>query len=98
MDSNNSYLPKVHDYVKWTDSLGRVTEGWVYFTDSAYITIEVSVKDKPKCEYTKEEKHKKIHCLVVCYPQYWHELEYIKNRRGEEDSYKSQQHRYSDPQ
>ena len=39
-----SYTPQVDDYVKWTDSLGRVTEGWVYFVDSAYITIEVGVK------------------------------------------------------
>ena len=98
MDSNNSYLPKVHDYVKWTDSLGRVTEGWVYFADSAYITIEVGVKDKPHCEYTLNEKHKKVHILVVC-PQFmWHELEYVRNRRDNNvDEYKSQQYRHKDP-
>ena len=97
---NNSYSPRVDDYVRWVDSLGRVTEGWVYFYSEHYITIEVSVKDKPKCEYTKNEKHKKIHCLVVCYPQYWEELQYIKNRRDpvDIDSYKSQKGRYSDPQ
>ena len=55
------YIPQINDYVVWKDSLGRVTEGWVYFYSEHYITIEVSVKDKPKCEYTKEEKHKKIH-------------------------------------
>jgi len=75
------YTPQVDDYVRWTDSLGHVTEGWVYFKDDAYITIEVGVKDKPPCQYTKTEKHKKIHCCVVCYPQYWHELEYVNNRR-----------------
>ena len=98
--SNNSYLPRVDDYVRWVDSLGRVTEGWVYFYSEYYITIEVSVKDKPKCEYTKNEKHKKVHCLVVCYPQYWEELQYIKNRRDpiDIDQYKSQEGRYSDPQ
>ena len=41
-----SYIPQVDDYVKWTDSLGRNTEGWVYFVDSAYITIEIGVKCK----------------------------------------------------
>ena len=97
---SNSYSPRVDDYVRWVDSLGRVTEGWVYFHSEYYITIEVSVKDKPKCEYTKNEKHKKIHCLVVCYPQYWEELQYIKNRRDpiDIDTYKSQEGRYQDPQ
>ena len=100
MDLNNSYLPKLDDYVKWTDSLGRVTEGWVYFCSEYYITIEIGVKDKPPCQYTRNEKHKKVHCLVVCYPQYWHELEYIKNRRDPIDtqSYKSQEGRYVDIQ
>lgn len=99
-DSNNSYTPRVDDYVRWVDSLGRVTEGWVYFFSEHYITIEVGVKDKPKCEYTRNEKHKKVHCLVVCFPQYWHELHYIKNRRDpiDIDQYKSQEGRYSDPQ
>ena len=94
---NNSYSPRVHDYVKWEHN-GHTDEGWVYFVGDEYLTIEVSVKDKPKCEYTKEEKHKKVHCLVVCHHWYWNELEYIKNRRGTEDTYKSQEHRYQDIQ
>ena len=92
---NNSYSPRVHDYVKWEHN-GHTDEGWVYFVGDEYLTIEVSVKDKPKCEYTKEEKHKKVHCLVVCHHWYWNELQYVKNRR--EDTYKSQEHRYQDPQ
>ena len=80
MDLNNSYLPKVDDYVKWKDSLGRVIEGWVYFSSEYYITIEISVRDKPPCEYTMNEKHKKIHCLVLCFPENYHELEYVKSR------------------
>lgn len=79
-----SYTPQVDDYVKWTDSLGRITEGWVYFVDIDYITIEIGVKDKPYCQYTKEEKHKKIHCLILCFVEKWNELEYITNRRDEE--------------
>lgn len=93
-----SYVPLLDDYVVWKDSLGRVSEGWVYFVNDAYITIEISVKDKPPCEYTMNEKHKKVHCLVLCFPQNWHELEYVKNRRNGEDTYKSQEGRYLDPQ
>lgn len=91
-----SYHPKVDDYVKWTDSLGKVIEGWVYFVDSAYITIEVGVKDKPD---DLVHFHKKTHCCVLCFPQNWNELEYIKNRREDKElvsQYKSQQYRDSD--
>lgn len=77
------YQPKVNDYVKWTDSLGKVVEGWVYFVDKDYITIEISVKDKPD---DLVHFHKKTHCCVVCYPQYWHELEYIKSRKDDVSS------------
>ena len=93
-----TYTPLVDDYVKWTDSLGRVTEGWVYFKDSEYITIEIGVKCKDDENIADCPIHKKTHTLVLCYPQYWHELEYIKNRRDTEDTYKSQEHRYSDIQ
>ena len=98
MDLNNSYSPQVDDYVKWNHN-GLVDEGWVYFVGDEYLTIEVSVKDKPKCEYTKDEKHKKVHCLVVCYNWYWNELEYVKNRRSDStfDEYKSQEYRHRDP-
>ena len=101
-DLSNSYSPRVDDYVRWVDSLGRVTEGWVYFYSEHYITIEVSVKDKPD---ELVNMHKKIHCLVVCHHWYWNELEYVKNRRGAcaypegvEDTYKSQEYRYADVQ
>lgn len=77
------YIPKLNDYVKWTDSLGKTLEGWVYFYDEEYVSIEIGVKDKPHCQYTKDQKHKKIHILVVCHNQYWHQLEYIKNRESE---------------
>ena len=65
------YEPVVDDYVKWKD-----IEGWVYYKGDEYITIEVAVKDKPKCEYTLNEKHKKIHTLVVC--QTWYCFCYIR--------------------
>ena len=92
------YSPRVDDYVKW-NHYNKIEEGWVYFVSDEYISIEIAVKDKPHCEYTKEEKHKKIHVLVVCHRWYWDELEYVKNRRDNDISeYKSQTGRYLDPQ
>jgi len=79
-----SYTPQVDDYVKWTDSLGRVTEGWVYFVDSAYITIEVGVKSKTDENIKDCPLHQKIHILICCLPQDWKDLEYVTNRRDEE--------------
>ena len=87
---NMSYTPEVDDYVKW-----RNVEGWVYFVDKEYLTIEVGVKNK---EDDLVPMHKKHHILIVCHHWDWHELEYIKNRRGNIDTYKSQIGRYSDPQ
>jgi len=78
------YIPQIDDYVIWTRTGGVITQGWVYFVDSEYITIETGVKDKPNCEYTRHEKHKKIHILVVCHPCFWNQLEYVKNRRGDD--------------
>ena len=73
------YHPKVNDYVKWTDSLGKVIEGWVYFVDKEYITIEIGVTEKPD---DLVHFHKKTHCLVLCYANYWNELEYVKSREN----------------
>jgi hypothetical protein len=72
-----SYIPHVNDYVKWTASLNKVIEGWVYFRCEDYITIEVSVK--PKSDDIMP-RHKMCHCLVLCYNHNWNELEYIKSR------------------
>ena len=77
---NNSYSPRVDDYVKWHQN-NLTDEGWIYFVGDEYLTIEVSVKDKPD---ELVNMHKKVHCLVVCYKWDWSELEYITNRRGDE--------------
>ena len=87
-----TYTPRLNDYVKWQNSHTNV-EGWVYFVDAKYCTIEISVKDKPDDLFPQ---HKKTHCCVLCYPENWHELTYIKSRNSE-DNYKAQQYRYSDP-
>jgi len=62
------YEPEVDDYVRWTNELGQVHEGWVYFKGdpvnnskriadgwnpiSQYITIEIGVRHKETCIYT----------------------------------------------
>ena len=67
-----TYTPRIDDYVKWNN-----VEEWVYFVDDEYITIEISVKDKPD---NLVKMHKKVHCLILCHHQHWHELKYIKSR------------------
>ena len=76
-----SYVPKINDYVKWNKN-GVIHEGWVYFVDNLYITIEIGVKPKPNCEYTREEKHKFIHTLLLCFPEQWKDLTYVKRRKS----------------
>ena len=78
------YCPKVNDYVVWDKGQYGTDEGWVYFVDDAYITIETSVKPKPKDEYVKNHMHKMIHTLLLCHNYYWHQLEYIKSRTSHE--------------
>tara|TARA_A100001201_G_scaffold125094_1_gene109320 strand:- start:691 stop:996 length:306 start_codon:yes stop_codon:yes gene_type:complete len=97
VETKTSYLPQIDDYVKWNHN-GQCDEGWVYFTCPDYITIEVRVKDKCEQNIIDCPIHKKTHVLVVCHSWYWNELEYVNNRRSGENLYKSQQHRYSDPQ
>lgn len=95
MDLNNSYSPKIDDYVRWKND-----EGWVYFICPDYLTIEVRVKDKCQQNIKDCPLHKKTHVLVVCYSFQWNELEYIKNRRDpvRGATYKSQEYRYAGAQ
>ena len=71
----DSYKPKLNDYVKW-----RNVEGWVYFVDVEYITIEIGVRDKDPADLAVSCLHKKHHCLILCYAQNWNELVYVKSR------------------
>jgi len=80
----NPYVPKLHDYVKYHCN-NMTHEGWVYYADHETISIELGVKDKPKCQYTKTNKHEKTHILLVCPIFEWHNLEYVKSRRGFHD-------------
>ena len=79
------------------DNEKRVKQGWNPL--SQYITIEVRVYPKKECTYTsgKPMRHRNVHCLLICNKDNWNELEYVKNRRGEDDNnrlvdmYKSQE-------
>ena len=68
------YVPKVNDYVTWNKGV----EGWVYFIDKEYITIEVEVRPKDKINYEACSLHKNERLLVLCYSNQWEELNYIK--------------------
>ena len=72
------YVPRVNEYVVWDKGEYGKDEGWVYFYDDEYITIETAVKSKPDCG--PKDKHKFIHTLLLCYHWNWHELKYIKSR------------------
>lgn len=72
------YEPQLDDYVKWND-----IEGWIYHVGSEYITIETKVIPKSPKDLQHGTYHRNNHCLVVCYPQFYHELEYVKHRRLE---------------
>ena len=71
------YNPQVDDYVIWKDSIGNVLEGWVYFVCDEYVTIEISVRDKPD---DLVDFHKKVHCCVHCFAEDWHKLRCVDSR------------------
>ena len=75
----NQYSPKLNDYVRWDKGKYSV-EGWVYFVDSAYITIEVGVKCKDDEDIKHCPIHKKHHTLIVYYPESWKQLRYVRSR------------------
>lgn len=79
----NTYSPKVHDYVKWNN--GKGVEGWVYFTDKNYITIESSVWPKKPHDQPNGTFHRNERTLIVCYPESYSELEYVKSRHSVND-------------
>ena len=84
------YIPKVNDYVIWDKGEYGKDEGWVYFVDDAYITIETGIRPKPPDQYTKNERHKYIHTLLLCHNQFWKDLQYIKSRKSPHPSHYSE--------
>ena len=70
------YTPSVNDFVVWTKGV----EGWIYFVDEEYITIEHGVRPKNKVNYRACPIHANERLLVVCYKEQWNQLKYIKSR------------------
>ena len=70
------YTPSVNDFVVWTKGV----EGWVYFVDEQYITIEYNVRPKDEVNLECCPIHRNERLLVVCYKEDWKHLEYIKSR------------------
>jgi hypothetical protein len=70
------YEPQVNDYVYWNDRV----EGWVYFKDEEYITIEIGVKPKDDENYQACSIHRNDRLLVLCFADQWNELTYVKSR------------------
>ena len=72
------------------DNEKRIKDGWN--SVSRYITIETGVRDKPNCMYSsgKPMLHKKIHTLLLCNEDCWHQLKYVKHRRTREIQHYSQ--------
>ena len=71
------YVPKVGHYVKW-----KHMEGWIYWIDekNTYLTIEIMVREKTEESYKDCSLHRNERCLVLCYPENWKDLEYVKSR------------------
>ena len=73
-----TYEPKINDYVRWDN--GKGVEGWVYFKDKEYITIEYVVRPKDEVNLECCPIHKNERLLVICYNSQWKDLEYITSR------------------
>jgi hypothetical protein len=73
-----TYIPQVNDYVVWTKGV----EGWVYFKDREYITIEYVVRPKDEVNFECCPIHRNERLLVICYNNQWEELQYIKSRQS----------------
>jgi len=92
------YEPEVNDYVIWQHEDGTVDEGWVYFKGdevdnkkrikdgwkpvARYITIETGVRPKPKCSMSRNDPHKYVHTLLLCYDSYWNDLKFVRRRES----------------
>ena len=101
-----NYEPEVNDYVVWDRGEYGKDEGWVYFKGdevdnekrvkfgwkpvARYITIETGVRPKPNCEYSKNDPHKYIHTLLLCYDTHWHQLKFVKKRETKNCQHYSQ--------
>ena len=84
----DAYSPQVNDYVKW-----KHVEGWVYFKDSEYITIEYKIIPKDDTNLKHCPIHQNNRVLVICYYQDWKDLEYITSRSSPHEQSQQVQNR-----
>ena len=80
-----SYEPEVNDYVTWKKDV----EGWIYFKDREYVTIEMSVTPRHHEDVGHTPFHRNDRLLVLCYSEQWNELKYVKSRtsiHGQEEN------------
>jgi hypothetical protein len=75
----STYIPQVNDYVLWEKGKFSV-EGWVYFKDNDYLTIETKVYPKHPEDLPHGTYHRNERTLVICYPESWKQLKYVKTR------------------
>jgi len=69
------YVPQVNHYVRH-----KHLEGWIYFIDKEYLTLEIMVRKKSEESYNDATFHKNERCLVLVYTEDWKDLEYVKKR------------------
>ena len=72
---NQTYVPQVDHYVRH-----KHLEGWIYFIDKEYLTLEILVRKKSEESYNDAMFHRNERCLVVVYPEDWKDLKYVKKR------------------
>ena len=72
---NQTYTPEVDHYVRY-----KHLEGWIYFIDREYLTLEIMVRKKSEESYNDATFHRNERCLVLVYPEDWKDLEFIKKR------------------
>ena len=72
------YEPRVNDYVSWKPHI----EGWVYFKDDDYVTIECSVEPKDQENYEACSLHRNDRLLILCYKEQWNQLKYEGHREN----------------
>lgn len=70
------YTPQINDYVTWK----KEVEGWIYFVDKDYVTIETRVIPKDPENIQHCSLHRNNRLLVLCYLEQWKELNCIGYR------------------
>lgn len=80
-----NYIPEVDHYVEWKPHI----QGWVYFKNKDYITIEVAVRLKDDENYQACSIHRNERVLVLCYKKQWNELKYVKKRKTKYEAEKN---------